>query len=123
MAVASLWLLLDGAFVRFSDFYPLVARPEGIWQMVAGITLSIPIFLAWARPRPWVLTLAVALSAVVSLPPIWNNLTFANEYGWSVGGQHVGISICFGILLAIACAGIHRVVNSSVASNGGIRAA
>jgi hypothetical protein len=114
MAVAGAWLLAEGAYTSLSDFYPPVARLGGWSQMAAGIALLVALALAWLRPRRWVFALAVILSTLLSLPPIWTNVQFANEYGWDVGLRNVAISLCFAILLTIACAGIYRVTRGRV---------
>jgi hypothetical protein len=110
MASAAAWLFVEGGWVYFSDYYFPASRPEGLLQMAVGILVGVPVVLAWVHPRRFVFVLAVLLSIVASVPSIANNVLFANEYGWEVGGRHVAISLCFGVLLAVACVCLRRFV-------------
>jgi hypothetical protein len=75
----------------------------------AGILVGVPVILAWARPRPFIVPLSIAVSVLVSVPPIWSNVLFANEYGWDIGGKHGATSLGFGVLLTVACLCMRRV--------------
>src|SRR5580700_2638238 len=67
----------------------------------AGILVGVPVILAWARPRPFIVPRSIAVSVLVSVPPIWSNVLFANEYGWDIGGKHGATSLGFGVLLTV----------------------
>jgi hypothetical protein len=112
MAIASAWLIVEGAWTYLSDYYFPATRPLGLSQMAAGILLAAPIILACTKPHPLVVWLAVTLSILVAAPPIWSSIAFANVHGWDVGGRNVAISLSFGALLVIACICIHRFVSA-----------
>jgi hypothetical protein len=81
----------------------------------AGILVGVPVILAWARPRPFIVPRSIAVSVLVSVPPIWSNVLFANEYGWDIGGKHGATSLGFGD----CCLSLHASRSFGTRQRGG----